>query len=69
MNQIEYYIKEVYSVIDITENFKKHCGYEPEEPLYKVDLTYNCYGSIKRTKQTFWKSNWEAVKKAGYYMA
>lgn len=69
MNLIERYIKEIHSVRDITEEFEKHCGYKPDEPLLQVDLTYDCYGQIKRTKDLFWKSAFERVKKEGYYLA
>ncbi len=69
MNLLEHYIKKIHSVKNITQDFVKHCGYEPEEDLYEVDLTYDCYGMEKRTKTTFWESNFERVKQCGYYMA
>lgn len=47
----------------------KHCGYEPKETLFEVDLTYVCYGVTERTKKMFWKSEFEKVKKDGYYMS
>lgn len=69
MNLLEHYIKEIHSIIDITDRFIKHCGYKPDESLLEIDLTYDCYGSVKREKVTFWKSNFEEVKKRGYFMA
>ena len=69
MNVLEHYIKEIHSVTDITNKFTEHCGYEPSEPLLKVDLTYNCYGITKRDNMTFWKSNFERAKKQGYFTA
>lgn len=69
MNVLEHYVKEIHSVEDITEKFVKHCGYQPEEPLLEVDMTYDCYGIIEREKKTFWKSNFEKAKEEGYFMA
>ena len=69
MNLIEHYIKEIHSVTDITEEFSKTCGYTPQEPLLSVDLTYDCYGLVKRKTETFWKSNFEEIKKNGYFLA
>ena len=42
MNLLESYIKEIHSVTDVTEDFMKHCGYEPKETLFEVDLTSVC---------------------------
>lgn len=69
MNLLEHYVEEIHGVKDITEGFIKHCGYEPDEPLLEVDLTYDCYGVVKRAKKTFWKSDYEHVRKQGYFMA
>ena len=69
MNLLEHYIKEVHSVNDITDKFEEHCGYKPDEPFLEVDLTYNCYGLEKRCRKSFWKSNWETVKKEGYFLS
>ena len=69
MNLLEHYIKEIHSIKDITNEFIECCGYVPNEPLLEVDLTYDCYGVVKRGKMTFWKSNFEMVKNEGYFMA
>ena len=69
MNLLEHYIKEIHSIKDITNEFIECCGYVPNEPLLEVDLTYDCYGIIERSKMTFWKSNFEMVKNEGYFMA
>ena len=69
MNLLEHYIKEIHSVKDITNRFTERAGYEPCEPLLEVELTYDCYGVVKRTTKVFWKSNFERVKKKGYFMA
>lgn len=68
MNLLESYIKEIHSVTDVTEEFIKYFGYEPKEPLLEVDLTSVCYGVTKRTKKMFLKSEFDTVKKQGYYM-
>lgn len=69
MNLLEHKIIEIHSVKDVTSAFVEHCGYEPDEPLLTVNLTYDCYGVRKTTDVTFWKSNFEAAKKNGYYLA
>lgn len=61
--------KKIHSVKDVTEGFIKHCGYEPKEQLLEVDLTSVCYGVTERTKKMFWKSEFEKIKKDGYYMS
>ena len=66
---LESHIKKIHSVTYVTEDFMKHCGYEPKETLFEVDLTYVCYGVTERTKKMFWKSEFEKVKKDGYYMS
>lgn len=67
MNLLESYIKEIHSVTDVTEGFIKNYGYKPDEPLLEVDLTSICYGITERTKKTFWKSEFETIKKKGYF--
>lgn len=69
MNLLKHYIKEIHSISDITDRFIKRCGYEPDEALLEVDLTYDCYRVIKRKKEIFWKSNFEEARKCGYFMA
>lgn len=68
MNLLEHYVKEIHSVADITEEFSKHCGYIPDESLLRVNLTEDCYGITKRTTKSFWQSDFETIKKQGYYM-
>lgn len=69
MNLLEHYIVEVHSVTDMTDDFEKHTGYRPDEPFLRVDLTYDCYGVIRRKEESFWKSSFEKAKEAGYYLA
>lgn len=68
MNLLEHYIKEIHFVTDITLNFERFHGYPPVEPLYVVDLTYDCYGIYTRKKVTFYKTEWEDAKAKGYFM-
>ena len=35
MNLLESHIKKIHSVTDVTEDFMKHCGYEPKETLFE----------------------------------
>lgn len=69
MNLLEHHIKEIHSVDDVTNRFQERNGYLPKEPFYKVDLTYNCHGQIKRETKYFFLTEWEVVKLKGYFMA
>lgn len=69
MDLLEHYIKEVYSVEDITEEFKKKVGYSPCRPMVKVKMRVNCYGIVEDTEHTFFADEWEEAKQKGYYMA
>ena len=65
MNLLEHYIKEVHFVTDVTNKL----AYPTSEPLYAVDLTYDCYGRIARIPKQFYKSDWEKTVERGYFMA
>lgn len=69
MNLLEHYIKEIHNVDDVTDKFEEKNGYPPNESIYRVDLTYICYGQTQRTTRIFYKSEWEDVKSKGYFMA
>lgn len=69
MNLLEHYIVKIHSVEDVTKDYEKRIGVKPNEPVYMVDLTYDCYGKIKREAYIFCKSKFEQVKKRGYFMA
>ncbi len=69
MNLLEHYIKEVYSVEDITEEFKRNVGHEPCRPMVKVKMRVNCYGKEEDAESTFFADEWETAQKQGYYMA
>jgi hypothetical protein len=59
MNLLEHYIVKVHG----------------EQEIYmfpdfvKVDLTYDCFGDIKRCLKMFRKSEWEEAKKKGVFLA
>ena len=46
MNLLEHYIKEIHSVQDVSDKFEKTTGNKPKEPLYEVDVTFDCYGVV-----------------------
>lgn len=69
MNLLEHYIKEVYSVEDITEEFKRNAGHAPCRPMVKAKMRVNCYGIEEDTESTFFADEWETAQKQGYYMA
>lgn len=69
MNLLEHYIKEVYSVEDITEEFEEKVGRKPVDPMVEVKMRVNCYGREEDTTQIFFRPKWEEAQKQGYYMA
>ena len=69
MNLLEHYIKEIHSVQDVSDKFARATGRKPEEPLYEVDITVDCYGVVERTRKIMSKSEFEQAKKQGYFLA
>ena len=69
MNLLEHYIKEIHNVQDVSDKFEKATGGEPKEPLYEVDVTFDCYGVVERTRKIMSKSEFEQAKKQGYFLA
>lgn len=69
MDLLEHYIKQVHSVDDVTNIFEGVKGYSPNEPVYSVRLTCDCYGIVERRTMHFFKSEWEEAQKKGYFMA
>ena len=69
MNLLEHYIKEIHNVEDVSDKFARATGRKPEEPLYEVDITADCYGVVERMKKIMSKSALEQAKKQGYFLA
>ena len=69
MNLLEHYIKEIHSVQDVSDKFEKATESELKEPLYEVDVTFDCYGVVERTRKIMSKSEFEQAKKQGYFLA
>ena len=69
MNLLEHYIKEIHSVQDVSDKFEKATGSELKEPLYEVDVTFDCYGVVERMRKFMSKSEFEQAKKQGYFLA
>ena len=69
MNLLEHYIKEIHSVQDVSDKFAIETGRKPKEPLYEVDVTFDCYGEVERTRKIMSKSDFEQAKKQGYFLA
>lgn len=67
MNLLEHYIKEIHSVRKCEEEWTKD-DYFKDEEYVEVDLTYDCYGSIKRTIRCWEKEYFEHIKEQGYFM-
>ena len=58
MNLLEHYILEVHDVVEFTA----------VPGMIKVDLTYDCYGTIQRDKHITSKDLWEKELAQGYYL-
>ena len=69
MNLLEHYIKEIHNVEDVSDNYEKAIRHKPKEPLYEVDVTFDCYGVVERMKKIMSKSALEQAKKQGYFLA
>lgn len=61
MNLLECFIKEIHNE-EYKHSDKYNCDY------VEVDLTYNCYGTVKRTKEIFGFTEWEKTKEKGYFL-
>lgn len=59
MNLLEHYIIEVHNV----KEYKKYPN------MLEVEVTYDCYGDIKRDKHITSKEQWEKDIENGYFMA
>ena len=68
MNILEQYIDEVYSVEDVTKEMEEHGIAVGDERFFRVCMKVDCYGNKSDTEQIFRASEWEEVKKKGYFM-
>ena len=69
MNLLEHYIKEIHNVHDVSDKYEKAIRQKPKEPLYEVDVTFDCYGVVERKRIIMSKSDLEQTKKQGYFLA
>ena len=69
MNLLEHYINNVESVSDVSDAFKASTGYTPKEPLYEVTMAIDCMGIKERVTKQFFETEWNHIKKQGYYLA
>lgn len=69
MNTIESKIVKIHDEFDVTSEFRKRTHIEPEEELYKVDMTIDSYGCVERVSKMMWKSDLEKAKKLGYFIS
>ena len=58
MNLVEYYIIEIHD--------EQVCPFNRD--FVDVDLTYDCYGTVRRTTKSFRKEVWEKAKEMGYFL-
>ena len=59
MNLLEHYIKQIHEVKE----------YEEYPDMLEVDVTYDCYGDIKRGKHITSKEQWKVDSSRGYFLA
>ena len=59
MNLLKHSIIEVHG----TKEFGKYPN------MIEVDVTYNCYGDIKRTKHITDKQQWQKDMEVGFFLA
>ncbi len=58
MNLLEHYIIEIHNVIE----------FNTVPGMIKVDVTYNCYGTVERGTHITSKELWEEALNKGYYL-
>lgn len=68
MNLLECYIKEVHSEEDVSQEYEKVIKRTLEQLIIKATMTVVRYGVAEKTTKYFLKSDWEAVKKKGYFL-
>jgi hypothetical protein len=59
VNLLDHYIKEIHGIKEI----------EKHPDMIEVDVTYNCWGSIHRTKHFTSKKQWQKDLENGYFKA
>lgn len=68
MNLLENYIVEIHSVKDYNPEDHWFFG-DIIERYIEVDMTTDCYGSIRRDTCIFTEREFEEIKRQGYFMA
>ena len=63
---LEQYIKEIHSEKPYTADWTSEF---PDREFIEVDVTTNCYGTLKRSKEIFTTIEWDYYKNQGYWMA
>jgi ATP sulfurylase len=61
-------LKRYIQKTDITEEYRKKVNNVITEKYYLVDMSYNSYGSITRTKKMMSESEYDKIIKQGYFM-
>lgn len=68
MNLLKHYIKEVYSVEDVSERFK-NVWKSTNRPMVEIKMRVNCYGVEEDVKTVFFDDEWSEAYEKGFYMA
>ena len=68
MNLLEHYIEKVLEIEDVTNKYFEIFDIV-KEPIYKIKMIVNCYGSKEVVENMWTKSQYETNINRGYYFA
>lgn len=67
MHLVEYYIKEVVSVTDVSEKYEQYENYDGSTMLM-VSMIVECEGIEKEHIQIFKESEWKKAEELGWFL-
>ena len=68
MNLLEHYIEEVLEIEDVTNEYLEIFA-NIKEPVYRIKMNVNCYGSTETVEVMWLKSQYETNMQRGYFFA
>lgn len=69
MNVVEHWIIKVHNVEDATKEYEEIVSRKSEQPVFKIDITVDCYGQKRRKTEYFLKAEWDKALEQGFYLA
>ena len=67
MNLLQVWIKEIYSEVDVTDEYK-YAPYWHGEKMIRVTMLTDCWGNKETIVRQFTAEKWESIKKQGYFV-